>query len=161
MKRIKQTTQKGFTLIELLVVIAILGVLAAGVLVGIDPVDRINSANDSRAQNDVGTSGRASEAYATAHNGFYPAVLADLVANGDLKILPAAPGGYTYTVANVPAGCAAGTTCTAFGAISNLKSKKFTSTCTAPNTPFWRYDSSNGKSCSECAANAAATTACP
>ena len=34
--------KKGFTLLELLVVIAILGILAAGLLAAIDPLELIN-----------------------------------------------------------------------------------------------------------------------
>ena len=146
--------QKGFTLIELLVVIAILGILAAGILVAIDPLDKINAANDTQVQNDVSGSGRASEAYAIAHGGYYPAALSDLLTTGELKRVPAAPAGYTaYAVANTPVGCTGGTTCTAIVISGQLKAKKFTSV----GTPFWRYESSSGKSC----AVATAGTACP
>lgn len=145
---------KGFTLIELLIVIAILGILAAGILVAIDPVDKISAANDSKVQNDTSGAGRASEAYATVHNGFYPATLADLVTAGELKRAPTAPSGYNaYAVVNVPVACVAGTTCTAIEITGQLKSKRFTSL----NTPVWRYESSTGKSC----AVATAATVCP
>lgn len=147
-----QIKSLGFTLIELLIVIAILGILAAGILVAIDPVDKISAANDSKVQNDVSGAGRASEAYSTAHNGFYPAALPDLVTVGELKRVPVAPAGYsTYAVVNTPAGCSAGTTCTAITITSQLKAKRYTT------TPFWRYESSTGKSC----AVATAGTACP
>ena len=39
--------KKGFTLVELIIVIAIIGVLAAVLLVGINPVEQINKARDS------------------------------------------------------------------------------------------------------------------
>lgn len=147
-----QIKSLGFTLIELLIVIAILGILAAGILVAIDPVDKISAANDSKVQNDVSGAGRASEAYATVHNGFYPAALPDLVTAGELKRAPVAPDGYsTYAVVNTPAGCSAGTTCTAIIITSQLKAKRYTA------TPLWRYESSTGKSC----AVATAGTACP
>lgn len=147
-------SSKGFTLIELLIVIAILGILAAGILVAIDPVDKINQGNDAKVQNDVSGGGRASEAYAVTHNGFYPAALADLVTAGELKRVPTAPSGYTaYTVVNTPAACSAGTTCTGILMSGQLKSKRYTSV----TTPFWNYDSATGKSC----AAATATTTCP
>ena len=150
----KLFSSKGFTLIELLIVIAILGILAAGIVVAVDPVDKISAANDSKVQNDVSGAGRASEAYVTVHNGFYPATLNDLVTSGELKRVPVAPTGYSaYAVVNVPVGCAAGTTCTAIEISGQLKSKRFTSV----NTPFWRYESSSGKNC----AVATAGTACP
>lgn len=144
----------GFTLIELLIVIAILGILAAGILVAVDPVDKISTANDSKVQNDISGAGRASEAYATAHSGFYPATLNDLVTAGEFKRVPLAPAGYsTYAVVNTPGGCLAGSTCTAIAITSELRAKRYTSV----NTPFWRYESSTGKSC----AVATAATACP
>ena len=146
--------QKGFTLIELLIVIAILGILAAGILVAIDPVDKISAANDSKVQNDVSGAGRASEAYAVTHNGFYPAAIADLTTAGELKRDPVAPSGYTaYTVVNIPSPCSAGTTCTGIRLSGQLKSKRFTSVA----TPFWNYDSASGKSC----AAVLSTTTCP
>lgn len=158
--------QKGFTLIELLVVIAILGVLAAGVLIAIDPVDKINAANDSKAQTDTGVKASASEAYATSHSGFYPLASADLLAGGELKSDPSAPTGYTYTfwasagvvtpptttiVPTSATTCTAGSTCTAVVITSTLKSKKWSA------TPFQRYESYSGKSCQV----ATATTVCP
>lgn len=146
---------KGFTLIELLIVIAIIGILAAGILVAIDPVDKVNSTNDSLVQNDVSGAGRASEAYAATHSGFYPAALSDLTASGELKRVPVAPTGYTaYTFSSTVAGggaCVAGTTCTSIVVAGQLKSKKYAA------TPAWRYESSSGKSC----AVATTTTVCP
>ena len=44
---------EGFTLIELLIVIAILGILAAAVLVAVDPVGRIQEARDARRAAEV------------------------------------------------------------------------------------------------------------
>lgn len=147
-------SSKGFTLIELLIVIAILGILAAGILVAIDPIDKISAANDSKVQNDVSGAGRASEAYATVHSGFYPATLAELVTAGELKRAPTAPGGYSaYAVTMVPNPCNSGTSCTDIIITGQLKSKRYTSV----NTPFWRYESSTGKSC----AVLTAATACP
>lgn len=40
----------GFTLVELLIVIAILGILAAGIVVVINPMEKINSANMAKAE---------------------------------------------------------------------------------------------------------------
>ncbi len=127
---------KGFTLIELLIVIAVLGVLAAGILIAIDPVDRINSANDSRVQKDVASMANAGEAYAATHNGNYATTaegMAALVSAGDLKVAPTAPNGYT---AYAYAGSAASFTIT-----GQLKSKKYTGYTT------FRYDSTTGRAC--------------
>lgn len=146
----------GFTLIELLIVIAVIGVLAAGVLVVVDPIDKIAAANDAKVQNDISGMGRATEAYATVHLGFYPATLAQLVTAGELKQVPVAPSGYSaYAVVSVPAGCTGGVTCTAINITGQLKSKKYTQA--VPATPFWRFESDTGKSC----AVATAGTSCP
>jgi prepilin-type N-terminal cleavage/methylation domain-containing protein len=45
--------RKGFTLIELLIVIAIIGILAAAVLVAVDPVGRIQDARNARRWSEV------------------------------------------------------------------------------------------------------------
>lgn len=148
------SSHKGFTLIELLVVIAILGVLAAGVLTAIDPIDKINAGNDSRVQSDIGVMAGASEAYATSHNGFYPAGTAPLQTEGELKTVPIAPTGYSaYSFVAAPAACTSGTTCTSVVITGQLKSKKFTSI----GNLFQRYESTTGKTCQV----ATAATACP
>jgi len=136
----------GFTLIELLIVIAVLGVLSSGVFVAIDPLDKLNAANDSKVQNDLGQIGQAMEAYAVSNTGVYPARLDILVTSGDLKTTPTAPKGYrTYTLGT------GGTSQTACG---QLKSKKYVNA--TPSTPTWVWCSSSGK-----AGPTKACTACP
>lgn len=68
-----KSLQKGFTLIELLVVIAIIGILAAVVLVAINPAQRIAEANDSKTKSNVGQVATALEACYTANAGSYAA----------------------------------------------------------------------------------------
>lgn len=87
----------GFTLIELLVVIAVLGVLAAGVLVGIDPLERVQQAQDAGRKTKLSQIINGAISYATSHNGEYPSYdisdpnkdnwLTNLVNTGDLKIV--------------------------------------------------------------------------
>ncbi len=96
--------RKGFTLIELLIVIAILGVLAAGVVTAINPLRRINQANDSKVKNDVGQIATAEQAYYTT-NQVYVADPNALVTSGDLKVVPSAPSGYTAYSVSCSAGC--------------------------------------------------------
>ena len=60
---LRNFSSKGFTLIELLIVIAILGVLAAGSLVAIDPVEQLARARDSGRKSAVTQMGRALQAY--------------------------------------------------------------------------------------------------
>ncbi|HSW47760.1 MAG TPA: type II secretion system protein [Candidatus Saccharimonadales bacterium] len=143
--------QKGFTLVELLVVIAVLGVLASGLLIVIDPADKIASGNDARAINDIQGVASATENYiAGKADGSFPsgatfaAACGVLVTNGDLKGCPKEPtAAYTYSFSVTAAN--AGTIST------NLVSKKYTA------KPIFKYDLSTGKSC---AVNALAT-ACP
>lgn len=59
----------GFTLIELLVVIAVLGILAAVVLVAINPVEQFRRARDSGRKSVVSQLGNAMESYYTARAG--------------------------------------------------------------------------------------------
>lgn len=86
--------EKGFTLIELLVVIAIIGVLAAVVLVAINPVQQLARARDSGRKQTVGTLGNALEAYATSHEGSYVTEdttwITSLVTAGEVSVAPAA-----------------------------------------------------------------------
>jgi len=87
-------SSKGFTLIELLIVIAILGVLAAGVLVAIDPVEQLNRARDASRKSSVSQLGRALQAYYTANSAYPPVVgwNTALTTSGEIKVFPANPG---------------------------------------------------------------------
>lgn len=131
---------KGFTLIELLIVIAILGIIIAAVIAGIDPVDKINAANDAKVQADIGAIGTAFEAYAALNNGTYATSMAALTSSGDLKIVLTPPATYTAYSSNV--GCSVGP-CTTQSVWSDLKSKRYTGA--VPSTPVWKWCSSTGK----------------
>lgn len=109
LSKINKFSSKGFTLIELLIVIAILGILAAGVLVAINPVKRINQAKDSTIKSDIGQISGAMQTYFTTKGttgvASYPTTVADLVAAGELKTEPKVNGVTSYTVAAIPALC--------------------------------------------------------
>lgn len=62
---------KGFTLIELLIVIAILGILAAAVLVAINPGKRLAQARDAQRKSDISAIANALVGYYTI-NSYYP-----------------------------------------------------------------------------------------
>lgn len=83
---------KGFTLIELLVVIAVLGVLAGGVLVAINPGEKVAQAKDSTKKSAVSQLVNALQAYYTLNGGKYPASnntwIQSLVDSGELKNVP-------------------------------------------------------------------------
>src|SRR3990167_7752376 len=101
---------RGFTLIELLIVIAILGILAAAVLVAINPAKRTRQARDAARKNDVGSLATEIQAYyTTPGQGLYmtngssacgaSSGLTTLTASGGLKQVPQDPQGnyYCYT----------------------------------------------------------------
>jgi len=67
---------KGFTLIELLVVLGILGILAAVLLVTINPIAQLQKGNDARRKSDLEQIQRALELY-YQDNGSYPASSTD------------------------------------------------------------------------------------
>lgn len=101
---------RGFTLIELLIVIAILGILAAAVLVAVNPAKRQNQAKDSQTKSDIGQIATALQAYfTTPGSGSYPSAaegLQLLVTNKDLVKLPTPPAGGTYEYNVDPGTCA-------------------------------------------------------
>lgn len=135
---------RGFTLIELLIVIAILGILAAAVLVAVNPAKRQNQAKDSNTKADIGSIATALQAYYTGAGGTYPSAaetLNKLVTNQDLKNLPTTPQGGTYTyVPPIPADCAgtAVSPCTDVAVYNALLDP-----ATAGNV--WCFKSSTGK----------------
>jgi prepilin-type N-terminal cleavage/methylation domain-containing protein len=124
--------EKGFTLIELLVVIMLLGIFSAALLVGLNPVERINSANDSKVQSDIRVIGTAFETNATLNNGTFAADQTALVDSHDLKSVRVPPDGYTYVF---------GTGGSSQFVWTTLKSIKYTST----GTTKWIWCSSTGK----------------
>lgn len=102
--------QKGFTLIELLVVIAVLGVLAAGVLVAINPLKKINQAKDTRIKSDIGQIAQVFQGEFTLKQ-YYPLTVAEVSGAGkDLKMEPKTPASASYTVVKTPALCDNSTT---------------------------------------------------
>jgi type IV pilus assembly protein PilE len=139
---------KGFTLIELLIVIAILGIIIAAVIAGIDPVDKINAANDAKVQADIGAVGTAMEAYAALNNGSYATSLGALTSSGDLKVVLTPPT-TNYSAYSSTLGCTTAP-CTSQSVWSQQKSKRYTA------SPFWMWCSTTGHS-----AATAATTTCP
>jgi prepilin-type N-terminal cleavage/methylation domain-containing protein len=96
---------KGFTLIELLIVIAILGILAAAVLVAINPGKRTRQAQDAKRKNDVGALATEVQGYyTTPGSGCYPVNLTILVTQQYLKQMPVDPvsnGNYNYGTSSI------------------------------------------------------------
>lgn len=71
-KRMTSALQKGFTLIELLVVIGIIGILAAVVIVAVNPARQFASARDTQRRADLYSVTNAVYQYATENNGNLP-----------------------------------------------------------------------------------------
>ncbi len=98
-------TKQGFTLIELLIVIAVLGVLAAVILVAINPLEQLARGRDSGRKSSVSQLGNAIQAYYTAQNGVYPVATASVWGTttlknaGEIKVMPQNPAA-SYTANN-------------------------------------------------------------
>jgi len=167
---------KGFTLVELLIVIAILGVLAAVVLVAINPAEQLARGRDASRLQEVAQLGHSVQAYYTAQgallstytSGVAPTAMTNanwqaiLVATLDISSVVTSPaGGTACTVGAVPSSAQAGFCYTESGtnflvwgpAESGLYKGKAKCTAALP-IPFFIYDSSQGKAGVACVATA-------
>lgn len=101
-----QSKSVGFTLIELLIVITILAILAASIMIAINPAKRKGQARDATRKSDIGQIGNVLKAYYTEKDtypaGSGPASSSGLTSlvPGDLKSIPKDPLNveYQYTV---------------------------------------------------------------
>ncbi len=157
----KLSSSKGFTLIELLIVIAILGVLAAGVLLLIDPVQQFARTRDASRKNALGQMARALQAYYTSRATSagvttYPPVSATwittLVNAGEIKQVPSAQA---YSVTGTSA-CTTnahnnycyyvnGTSTEAVAYVS-MESGAEKSKCASTEGTFFAWSSTDGRS---------------
>lgn len=129
---------KAFTLIELLIVMAIIGVISSGLIIAINPLQKINLSKDAKVKADVATIISAYNAFYTV-NGYYPAAITDLVTFGELKSVPSQPAGYAaYGVRKWPNICTtAAKNCINMSILGEIKAP-----ATTGNTR-WCYRTSN------------------
>jgi prepilin-type N-terminal cleavage/methylation domain-containing protein len=166
-------SSKGFTLIELLIVIAVLGVLAAVVITAINPAEQLKRGRDSSRLQQIAQLGHAAAAYYTAQgtllstNTSYTSAnwQTILVTSSDIQQAINPPTGTPACA--IPAGSSAqnsicykpnGTTdfLVWMGVESGLYTTKAAGAiiCTSGNSPYFIYDSTQGKAGVACASTA-------
>lgn len=157
------SSSSGFTLVELLIVIAVIGILAAALLVAIDPVDKIRAGNDSKVQSDVRQIYDAAlRAYAQGNvlpssiNTTTPSI----VSTGELKSAPVPPATYGTTYDYFVNG--AGTDVVACGRLMSKAqvNKAIAAGVAGATSANLRIVVNNGKTCYTAAACGAGNT-CP
>lgn len=162
--KIMKSVKKGFTLVELLVVIGVLGVLAAGLVVVINPADKIAQANDAKVKNDMSQIASAGKRY-SATSGNWPKVQGDFIPS-ELTILPVRPS-TLYAAYSITYDGVNGATFVAGGQVLSTKevaaaTAAIGSACGAGGS-FFKYASGTAaapidKLCYSCSAT---TNACP
>lgn len=162
----RQVFKRGFTLIELLVVIAVIGVLAAIVLLAVNPGEQLARARDTSRISGITQVGRALQAYYTVQNpAAYPATgttwMTTMVTSQDLKVAPTNPAyGGALTGCNSLATLGQNGYCYNTGAAetlvyAKLESTLYNSKCSgATPQPYWVFSVDNSRSCGECGAAA-------
>ncbi len=134
---------RGFTLIELLIVIAILGILAAAVLVAINPGKRTRQAQDAKRKNDIGALATEVQGYyTTPGSGCYPTGLFVLTQQQYLKQMPIDPTSslaYLYGTSATPAsGCTGNSGPTEVSVYATIAEP------TGGGTRLWCYQTTSG-----------------
>ena len=149
-------SSKGFTLIELLIVIAVLGVLAAGVLVAIDPGEQLARGRDASRKSSISQLGRAIQAYYTANGAYLDASVgvptgwrAILLAAGDIKVFPSVvPNTPVFTCTGGPENgfCYRGSPTTTDMVVSTrMESKSERNKCAGGVATWYVYSTAEGK----------------
>lgn len=124
-KKYNKISSKGFTLIELLIVIAILGILAAALLVALNPGQRIAASRNARVRSDLVNLGNKANIVnadsglitTCASGGSYPNSLTQTVCTIPYNTTAPLPptGTYTYSAVTASGGACdgnvAGTAC--------------------------------------------------
>lgn len=155
--------KKGFTLIELLIVMAVLGVLAALVLIALNPAQQLARARDTGRKSAVTQIGNSMLAYGVAHAQTYVPLsttfISSLSVAGEIDTVPKAIG--YATGGTVCAGtnkenniCYLGTPANGQVMIyTRMESRSENSRCAATEDAFWAFHSSWGRSGMVCTAD--------
>ena len=160
--KMRQIYRKGFTLIELLIVVAIMGVLAAAVLIALDPAAKINLAKDSTIKSDIGQLVNSISAYNVV-NSAYPISLAALVTAGELKSTPKQQAGTVAAACtdSIGAKTAGGDYCFNGTATTAIIWTRLFTTTTGGVAQYYCWDATNSVYKTTVTAPTAAATACP
>ena len=130
-------SRSGFTLIELLLVIGIIAILAAIVIVAINPTKQLGDARNAQRRSDVNTILNAAWQYAIDNNGSMPCGPGGSpCVDNTWRMLGGATSGCDINVGNCPAGDSFATACL------RLRSLSGTYLVNIPSDP--RYGSGNG-----------------
>ncbi len=97
---LRRRSGAGFTLIELLIVIAIIGILAAVVIIAVNPGRQLAQANNAARQSDVNAILNAVHQYAVDNAGSLPAGI-----DGTNRVLGTCAAGATCTAVAVAGAC--------------------------------------------------------
>ncbi|NTV30981.1 prepilin-type N-terminal cleavage/methylation domain-containing protein [candidate division WWE3 bacterium] len=126
--------RSGFTLIELMVVIAVGSIMAAVVLIAIDPVEKFANANDADRKSDLGQVASAMSTYYFSNGASYAGLsMAGLVNSRHLK------NALTDVTIEVD-----GSGATAIAYV-RLTSQKETCPSGQSGTKYWTYHTSTGE----------------
>lgn len=153
----------GFTLIELLVVIAILGVLAAAILVALNPLEQLARARDAGRKTTVDQMGHAVASYYATQNAVFPtqgaAWLTTLQTAAEIKNIPTNPSAAGYTIGCNTANIAQNGYCYQANATDAIvyaraesQSSKTTAGCVAAQTAWVVWSSADGRTGLTCLA---------
>jgi prepilin-type N-terminal cleavage/methylation domain-containing protein len=155
--------QQGFTLIELLIVIGIIGVLAAAILIALNPLEQFARGRDSGRISTVDQLGKTVQSYSTAQNAVFPPQgagwLTTLQTAAELKAVPTNPTSPGYTQGCFTAGVAQNGICyqaNVTNSIVYLRAESNASIikagCTAGQVTWIVWSSADGKVGTTCTA---------